>query len=140
MKPALMARPQKPGAVMRVLSVLCLSASLLAGGVACFRAGGGETPEEEPPTIEVRNRYLGAVVVYLIASGNSQRLGMIQSNRTENFRFPVGVNPFGPGLRLVADPVGDFEAYTSETLSISSGVVVVLTIENELRHSNVIIR
>ena len=125
---------------MRVLSVLCLSATLLMSGSACFRARGAERPEEEPPTIEVRNRYLGAVVVYLITSGNAQRLGMIQSNRTENFRFPVGVNPYGPGLRLVADPVGDFEAYTSETLSVSSGALIVLTIENELRHSNVIVR
>jgi hypothetical protein len=126
---------------MRVLSALCLSATLLTSGSACFRTQkGGGTPEEEPPTIEVRNRYLGAVVVYLISSGNSQRLGMIQSNRTENFRFPVGVNPYGPGLRLVADPVGDFETYTSETISVSSGAVIVLTIENELRHSGVIIR
>jgi hypothetical protein len=125
---------------MRALSVLCLSATLLASGSACFRPRNTQTPDAELPTIEVRNRYLGAVVVYLVASGNAQRLGMIQSNRTESFGFPVGVNPYGPGLRLVADPVGDSETYSSETLNVSSGSVIVFTIENELRHSNVIVR
>ena len=124
---------------MRVLRVLCLSALLFASASGCFRARGEDT-RPEPPTIEVRNRYFGAVIVYVISSGNAQRLGMVQSNRTERFDFPVGVNPFGPDVRLAADPVGDFETYTSETIALSGGDVVVLTVENALRLSNVFVR
>ncbi len=106
---------------------------------ACFRPRTTD-PEMEAPRIQVRSRYLGPVVVYLRTGGNAVRLGMVQSNRTETFDFPIGVNPYGPDIRLVADPIGGFESYISDSLSLSAGTTIVLTIENELRHSNVIVR
>lgn len=120
----------------RVLPLLALALLLPA---SCFRPRSTD-PEAEPPRIQVRSRYLGPVVVYLRTGGNAVRLGMIQSNRTETYDFPVGVNPYGPGIRLVADPIGDFEAYISETITVTAGTTIVFTIENELRHSNVIVR
>lgn len=109
---------------------------LTAGG--CFRPR-GEEPEPVPPKIEIRSRFIGPVVVYLLVNGNSNRIGMIPSNRRQTFDFPVGVNPFGSSLNLVADPIGEFESYTSDAFSISPGATVVLTIETELRYSNIVI-
>lgn len=121
----------------RILAPL-LIASLLAAP-ACFRPRSGDA-QPAAPSIEVRNRYFGAIVAYLMTGGTAVRLGMVQSNRTETFDFPIGVNPYGTELRLVADPIGDFEAYISDAIVASSGTTIVLTVENELRHSSVIIR
>lgn len=121
----------------RLLSTLVLL-SLLATP-ACFRPRDGE-PGPEAPKIEVRNRYFGAIVAYLVTGGDAVRLGMVQSNRTETFDFPVGVNPYGPEIRLRADPIGGSQVYQSGSISANAGTTIVLTVENELRHSNVIVR
>ncbi len=120
------------------LRLVAFAMLLALAGTGCFRQRTPD-PGAELPTIEVRNRYFGAIVVYLVSSGASARLGLVQSNRTERFRFPVGVNPYGSEIRLLADPVGDFESYRSEPITIS-GNVIVLTVENELRFSTVVIR
>lgn len=117
--------------------LLILVTLLLFSG--CLHGQRGSEPPHEPPRIEVRNRYFGSIVAYLVTGGNSVRLGLVQAGRTETFNFPVGVNPYGPGIRLLADPVGDFEGYLSDTIAVS-GARIVLTVENQLRHSFVEVR
>jgi hypothetical protein len=119
---------------MRALSVVFLVLFMSA----CFRPRSSD-PAPEPPKIEVRSRFIGPVVVHVLSGGTSTRLGMVPSNRSQSFDFPVGVNPFGASLRLIADPIGEFENYTSDAFSVSSGTLVIFTIESELRYSSVII-
>lgn len=118
---------------------LILSAILLLAAGCLHGRGEGEEPQPEAPRIEVRNRYFGPIVAYLVVGGNSARLGLVQAGRTETFVFPIGFNPYGPGIRLVADPVGDFEAYRSEVIAVN-GSLVVMTVENQLRMSWIEVR
>ena len=120
----------------RALLSLLLVLLLPAG---CFRPRQRD-PEAEPPRIEVHNRFFGAVVIYVLSAGNDVRLGMVQSNRAETFDFPMGVNPYSSSIRLRVDPIGDDRGYISPGIAASSGTTIVLTVENELRHSSVIVR
>jgi hypothetical protein len=121
-----------------VSSPLLILVTLLAL-TGCLHGQPGSEQPHEPPRIEVRNRYFGSIVAYVVTGGNSVRLGLVQAGRTETFKFPVGVNPYGPGIRLLADPVGDFEGYLSDTIAVG-GDRILLTVENQLRHSFVEIR
>lgn len=120
-------------------ALLTLLVGLLLLPSGCFRPRERD-PQAEPPRIEVRNRYFGAIVVYVLSGGNDVRLGMIQSNRSETFDFPLGINPYSSTIRLRVDPIGDYQGYISPGIAASSGTTIVLTVENELRHSNVIVR
>lgn len=116
-----------------------LALLLVALCAACFRPRGNQ-PEYEPPKIEVQNRHLGPVVVYLRSGEERIRLGMVHSNRVDTLSFPVGLNPSAGSFRLVADPVGGQATYTSDPINAGSGSVIRFTIESELRYSHVEIR
>jgi hypothetical protein len=121
------------------MRALLLTLMVLTASASCFRPR-AEDPAYEPPRIEVENRYLGPVVVYLRSGEERMRLGMVHSNRVDVLRFPVGLNPTAGSFRLVADPVGGEETFISEAINIGSGTVVRFTIELELRYSHVEVR
>lgn len=106
---------------------------------ACFRARTSD-PRAGPPRIEVRSGYFGPVVVYVITGASQVRLGMVQSNQTTVFDFPAAVNAYSSGIRMLVDPIGESNGFLSESVSASPGTTIVLTIENELRYSHVIVR
>jgi hypothetical protein len=108
-------------------NVLLLALIVLsAAGCGASRARGGA---EEPATLAVDNRAFTDMTVYLVASGGSRRrLGLATGVSTTVFTIPASIVGRGRELQFYVDPVGSDRTGTSNSLYVTPGQRVVLTI------------
>jgi hypothetical protein len=118
------------------------SLALIASAVACFPSGGPERPIGRRATafVEVTNSSWFDVVVYSLGSGPRWRLGMVTSMSTETFRIPEPDLLAGSGLRLMADPIGSPDVFTSDRILAMPGQRVELMVAPRLSQSYFAVR
>jgi hypothetical protein len=89
--------------------------------------------EDEAPVLRVvNNNWLDMHIYASRATGPLQSLGVVGTFDTAVFRLPVSAIDAAAGLRIVADPIGGFDAYVSPDILTSAGSEVVVTLENSL--------
>lgn len=123
-------------------------ASRLAAGVAlalslgaCARSRrAAERPPPPPVQLEIDNRALGQMRIFVLHDGQSTRVGEVAGGGSQLFILPVRLLGVTGEIRLVAEPIAAFSRYVSETLIIHPGQRVVLTVQNKLDASSVAVR
>ncbi|HET6232495.1 MAG TPA: hypothetical protein VFE05_20635 [Longimicrobiaceae bacterium] len=124
---------------LRTLTHLVAGISLAACASTGQQQGiKGLTAEEEPrATVEVENHNWSDVDVFAVEGGIRYRLGTVVSMSTVRLRLPRGVGRPGRDVRLVADPIGSPEVFTSQSLQVSPGQMLSMTLQNHLAISSV---
>ena len=100
---------------------------------------------DRPTTVRIRNNNWNTVKVYLIRAngGPPVRLGTVSSMTTERIpvRGAVASELHSQGsLRFLIRPLGDLrEGYTTHEVFMTPGDVMQLTVENQLRLSQLVV-
>jgi len=120
--------------------------------VVAFSAGGCATTSERSFVstagrresrdirVEVVNDNFLDMGVFVMQGASNFRLGDVTGKTSATFTLNLDQIPPSAGLRLLADPVGSREAYLSDAVTVTPGVVVVFTIAPALSQSYVILR
>ena len=108
-------------------SALFLAA--IAGAVVGCGASRSPVDSAERSTLAVDNRAFTDMTIYLVESGGSRRrLGLATGLSTTVFTIPATVVGRGRELQFYVDPVGSDRTGTSNSLYVTPGQRVVLTI------------
>ncbi len=113
--------------LVRRLSLLALV--LLVAACSGGRREQGTRSMNDPrqaSSVTITNQSWLQVVMYVERSGQRVRLGDVQSQGTQTFRLPSGLQ-YGT-IRFVADPVGASTTAQSFDTSLSPGQTLSLTI------------
>ncbi|HEU0052073.1 MAG TPA: hypothetical protein VFQ39_02805 [Longimicrobium sp.] len=125
-----------------------VAATLVIGACAPGATGGRNTSlsavpraqqQRVPATVKVENYNWQDVVVYVVQSGQRIRLGMVTSMSTAKFRLPERFLGSASDIRLLADPIGSTNGYTTEAIRVAGGQEVSLSLQNSLALSSVAI-
>ena len=85
--------------------------------------------------LEVENHGWSDIIIYLVRSTATERLGMVGSLNTKTFVLPYRKLGVGTDVRLRAYPIGGPRSYTSETLLVQPGQWIKWTLESDLTRS-----
>jgi hypothetical protein len=116
-----------PHACVRVVLAFTGLIALLA--VASCRSTGRGALSQRPETfVQVENRSMLDMTVYVVRSGERRRLGLVNALSTQTLTIPsVLVEGLGV-LRFVADPIGASRTPVSEEIVVRHGDTVRLII------------
>lgn len=123
--------PSRP----RQLALLLLAATMAGGSVACGGGRGrtstskGSVAPERVMTLEVRNDNFLDQNIFLLAGGQSQRIGFVTGNGGRT-RIIVRESRIPPGsqVRFLATAVGSNGSASTGPLNVRAGDVVQFTI------------
>ncbi len=111
---------------------LALALGLVLGGTACktmSNRGGASAQANETTTLRVVNqRFLDMNVFVLPQTGARLRLGTATGNSTSTLVIPSSAIFGTSQLRFVADPIGGPGASLSQSILVTPGDQVTLTI------------
>ena len=96
--------------------------------------------ERSDGTLEIDNRGLVDVTIYLTHDGLKERLGRSIAARRDSVFIPIRIVGLANPVRLVAETAGKRsgmqEALTTELIAMRPGIRLVWTIESELQRSH----
>lgn len=104
--------------------------------------GGGAEEEAEPEPLEVvvvvENRNWQDVTVYALRGGARVRLGTVTSMQTARFVLSTEMTR-STQFRLMADPVGSSQTFTSDPVRVEPGDQVQWRLANDLVQSAIFV-
>jgi hypothetical protein len=105
---------------MRFLFVALLATETLLGGCA---TGRGSRPGTAPPrtVLEVDNRSLSDMTIYVMNGGQRMRLGTATALRQTELTIPASMITGARQLSFVADPLGSNRKSLSEEIYVTPG-------------------
>ena len=107
-------------------AMLVMATMIVAAGCGASRS---PVDSAERATIAVDNRAFSDMTIYLVETGGSRRrLGLATGLSTTVFTIPATVVGRGRELQFYVDPVGSQRTGSSNTLYVTPGQRVVLTI------------
>lgn len=96
---------------------------------ACAKPG---APEEAAPVpeamLEVDNRRFYDMTIYVVRAGTRLRIGVAPGLSVTAFPLKRNIIGVGTDLQFLADPIGGGRAPVSQSLFVSPGEIVRLTI------------
>jgi len=120
-------------------AALCITLTSLACHHHRPDETGSTTPDLNTPVlVEVDSHFQGDVVIYLLRSGQRERLGMMSGLGNAAFTFPYRKLGNSGSTRLLAYPIAGSAAYASDPLYIQPGQSLKWTLEADLSRSNLV--
>jgi hypothetical protein len=119
---------------------------LLAGALvltqACALRKPGPPIDESADvvTVNVINHNQLDVTIYVVRSGNRERIGSVTAASSNSFRVHLRTLSGAADLQLFADPLGAPRGVTSDRLHLFPAQTVEWTLESDLARSFVLIR
>jgi hypothetical protein len=105
---------------MKILFVALLAVQTLLTG--CTTGRGSRPGTAQPRTVlEVDNRSLEDMTVYVINGGQRMRLGMATALRRSELTIPASMITGARQLSFVADPLGSNRKSVSEEIYVTPG-------------------
>lgn len=89
----------------------------------------------EGEVVRVTNHNWSDVVVYLEVSGARHRLGLVPTARTAVFRISSAGRAASSNVRLVVDPVGEVNPFTTDAIPWMRGQDISLSVQSLLSTS-----
>jgi hypothetical protein len=87
---------------------------------------------ERKATVYVENHHTSDIRVYAVSGGRTQRLGLVTSFTTSQFKLPAWFVGGGHEFRLVAYPIGARTGVATQDLDAFPGDVVEWQVRNAL--------
>ncbi len=127
---------------MEGIRKLATAVAAIALTAACAPASQGLEDSPAPrgrqvATVEVENNNWATMNVFVVQGSSRIRLGTVTSMNRAVFRIPTSLLSTSGGMRLVADPIGSLNAYTTSPIQVSPGERIEFTIQNHLAISSV---
>jgi hypothetical protein len=126
------------------MRTFCAALFLTLASLACHHHHQDDEATNTPPDpntpvlVEVDSHFQGDVVIYLLRSGQRERLGMVSGLGNAAFTFPYRKLGNSGSSRLLAYPIAGSAAYASDALYIQPGQSLKWTLEADLSRSNLV--
>jgi aromatic ring-cleaving dioxygenase len=117
-----------------------IAACLLLTG--CFgprqqlRDDSGSSPLAEGFELTLNNRHWLDINVFVQHDGESSRVTMVTASTSQSLILPVWLLGESKLVRIIAEPVGEHDSYTTELLRVDLGQSVEVNVESVLSRSN----
>ena len=120
-----------------------VAAMCLIAATACARNKNSDeedlTPRPDPIPIHVRNENFLDMNVYYVGGGVQRRMGTVNGNTEADFSVAYQYTT-SAGVYFIAIPIGGGGRFTSPTLNVGVGQMVVFRIAPLLRQSVAIVQ
>lgn len=122
--------------VRRAISVASVALAVPACGQVPEAEGEPQPKTEEATELTVINHNWSDITIYVVQHGAQPiRLGLVTSLSRARFEVPSDLVGSGRVIRLMADPVGQHEAFLSERIQVFPGDLIEWRLENRLQQS-----
>jgi hypothetical protein len=117
-------------------------AYLLAFCLACFgprhrfREDSGPSPLADGFELTLNNRHWLDVNVFIQHDGESSRVTLVTASSSQSLILPVWMLGESKLVRIIAEPVGEHDSYTTDLLRVDLGQSVEVNVESVLSKSN----
>lgn len=95
---------------------------------------------EDGMTLHVANNNVLDMRVFVVRDGYRYRLGNVSSMTARAFQITPKMLGGAQQLRLLADPIGSRDAFSTETIPIQAGATIDWQVERDPRFSTVTLR
>lgn len=119
----------------RFLTAMVVAGATVISTSACSAGGPraeGHSPAAPPVTVLVENSNWADMTVYVEHAGIRTRLGTVTTATRRLFQLPRTLASIAASFRLVADPVGSADVYTTPQVQVTPGQQVNFVIENQV--------
>jgi hypothetical protein len=96
----------------------------------------GAAPESGGFSLVLNNHQVLDANVFIQHDGQVDRVGMVSASSSRVLELPLWMLGQSRLIRLIAEPIGNDERYTSDFLLVQPGQVVELNVEGVLQRSN----
>jgi hypothetical protein len=125
------------------MRTFCAALFFSLASLACHHHHPDDTADAAPDPntpvlVEVDSHFQGDVVIYLLRSGQRERLGMVSGLGNAAFTFPFRKLGNSGSTRLLAYPIAGDAAYASDALYIQPGQSLKWTLEADLSRSHLV--
>lgn len=112
-----------------------LSLALLVLLAACGPARSAAPADGDARTTPVRveNQAWADMRIYVVVSGQRQRLGVVNGNTTQTLQIPASVVGIGREVSFLADPIAGRSTAQSFSIFVRPGETVTITIPSTVR-------
>ena len=125
---------------MKRFAVVPLVTAAVLGLSSCAQStrqeGASEVEPAGPTVVRINNNNTLDVNVFLVPDGERIRLGMVTAGNTQNFEIPETTVRRVQDLRIVVDPVGTTETFSSSVL-LSPGQELDVNVAPVLQQSTI---
>ncbi len=121
-----------------------VSGPLLVGlmAAACFgprqklRPDSGPAPLADGFELTLNNRHWLDINVFVVHDGEASRVTSVTASTSQSLILPVWMLGESKLVRIIAEPVGENDSYTTDLLRVDLGQSVELNVESVLSKSN----
>ncbi len=121
--------------LLAVIAVLGTTACASAAGQAGSSEQSRPVPRAKPVLLTVTNQNFADVDVYAFIGDTPERLTMVRSMNTVRIPLPLNATVNG-NVQLVVDPIGGFNNFTTDPITVNPGETIKLTVAPALTMSN----
>lgn len=121
--------------------------TVVAGPVAsaCSGSRAPDEPAAKPAvdmgmTLFVDNHNLLDMRVFLLTDGDRQKIGTVPSMTKRIFRVSEAELGGALELRLLADPIGSRDSFSSQPIPVQAGAIIEWQVEKDIRFSSILLR
>ena len=121
---------------MRAAGTLLLALFACAGPRERLREDPNPSPVADGFELTLNNRYWLDVNVFIQHDGESSRVTQVTAASSQSLILPVWMLGDSKLVRIIAEPVGAEDSYTTELLRVDLGQSVEVNLESDLSRSN----
>lgn len=127
--------------------VLLAALAMMAGPLwsACTGSKNPDEPAAAPipdvgMTLYVENHNVLDVRVFLLTDGDRQKIGTVPSLSKRIFQVSVADLGGALELRLLADPIGSRDSFSTQPIPVQPGAIIEWQVEKDIRFSSILLR
>jgi hypothetical protein len=121
------------------VKALLLSACLLAGCFGPrhkFKDDASPSPLADGFELTLNNRHWLDINVFIQHDGESSRVTLVTASTSQSLILPLWMLGESKLVRIIAEPVGEQDSYTTDLLRVELGQSVEVNLESTLSRSN----
>lgn len=115
-------------------------AALLVGGLAFGTLSESVAQDDAGIEVQVDNHSFLDMHVYVVQLGQRRTLGLVPALSKQSFNVPRPVAESDRDFQILAHPISGRTSFATENIVASGGDQVVVTLENNLNLSTVVVR
>jgi hypothetical protein len=119
-----------PGLLAGLLLVACL------GPRQTFEKDGNPSPLADGFELTLNNHHWLDINVFVQHDGEASRVTTVTASSSQSLILPVWMLGESKLVRIIAEPVGETDSYTTDLLRVDPGQSVELNVESVLSRSN----
>jgi len=101
-----------------------------------FRDDSGPSPLADGFELTLNNRHWLDINVFVQHDGESSRVTMVTASTSQSLILPLWMLGESKLVRIIAEPVGEQDSYTTDLLRVDLGQSVEVNVESVLSKSN----